>query len=61
MLESVTRNVSVSSMSRFSRGGWIDRLKTVWYVIGAASPLILAGLAVAGSTSRTASTWSART
>ncbi|GAA2383798.1 ATP-binding cassette domain-containing protein [Streptomyces coeruleofuscus] len=25
MLESVTRNVSVSSMSRFSRGGWIDR------------------------------------
>ncbi|WP_030936652.1 sugar ABC transporter ATP-binding protein [Streptomyces sp. NRRL S-646] len=25
MLESVTRNVSVSSMSRFSHGGWIDR------------------------------------
>ncbi|MWA14794.1 sugar ABC transporter ATP-binding protein [Streptomyces sp. BA2] len=25
MLESVTNNVSVSSMSRFSRGGWIDR------------------------------------
>ncbi|WP_406441177.1 sugar ABC transporter ATP-binding protein [Streptomyces sp. NBC_01613] len=25
MLESVTRNVSVSSMSRFSRGGWMDR------------------------------------
>ncbi|MEV0975302.1 sugar ABC transporter ATP-binding protein [Streptomyces sp. NPDC049915] len=25
MLESVTRNVSVSSLSRFSRGGWIDR------------------------------------
>lgn len=25
MLESVTRNVSVSTMSRFSRGGWIDR------------------------------------
>ncbi|MEU5897459.1 MULTISPECIES: sugar ABC transporter ATP-binding protein [Streptomyces] len=25
MLESVTRNVSVSSMSRFSRGGWVDR------------------------------------
>ncbi|MFJ8591315.1 sugar ABC transporter ATP-binding protein [Streptomyces sp. NPDC093598] len=25
MLESVTRNVSLSSMSRFSRGGWIDR------------------------------------
>jgi ribose transport system ATP-binding protein len=25
MLESVTRNVSVSSMSRFSQGGWIDR------------------------------------
>ncbi|MFD5162912.1 sugar ABC transporter ATP-binding protein [Streptomyces hawaiiensis] len=25
MLESVTRNVSVSSMSRFARGGWIDR------------------------------------
>ncbi|MDQ0584453.1 sugar ABC transporter ATP-binding protein [Streptomyces rishiriensis] len=25
MLESVTRNVSVASMSRFSRGGWIDR------------------------------------
>ncbi|MFD5567709.1 sugar ABC transporter ATP-binding protein [Streptomyces cadmiisoli] len=25
MLESVTRNVSVSSMSRFSRAGWIDR------------------------------------
>ncbi|MFD5280231.1 sugar ABC transporter ATP-binding protein [Streptomyces rubrogriseus] len=25
MLESVTRNVSVSAMSRFSRGGWIDR------------------------------------
>ncbi|WP_128378946.1 sugar ABC transporter ATP-binding protein [Streptomyces cavernae] len=25
MLESVTRNVSVSSMSRFSRGGWLDR------------------------------------
>ncbi|CAM5630660.1 putative Ribose import ATP-binding protein RbsA 1 [Streptomyces afghaniensis 772] len=25
MLESVTRNVSVSSMSRFSSGGWIDR------------------------------------
>ncbi|MFF4277033.1 sugar ABC transporter ATP-binding protein [Streptomyces sp. NPDC001536] len=25
MLESVTRNVSVSSMSRFSRVGWIDR------------------------------------
>ncbi|MGV9555482.1 sugar ABC transporter ATP-binding protein [Streptomyces sp. NPDC003522] len=24
MLESVTRNVSVSSLSRFSRGGWID-------------------------------------
>ncbi|MBO0512855.1 ATP-binding cassette domain-containing protein, partial [Streptomyces beijiangensis] len=25
MLESVTRNVSVSSMSRFSHGGWVDR------------------------------------
>ncbi|AKZ59309.1 fused L-arabinose transporter subunit of ABC superfamily: ATP-binding components [Streptomyces ambofaciens ATCC 23877] len=25
MLESVTRNVSVSAMSRFSRGGWIDQ------------------------------------
>ncbi|MEU6820063.1 sugar ABC transporter ATP-binding protein [Streptomyces atriruber] len=25
MLESVTRNVSVSSMSRFSHGGWLDR------------------------------------
>ncbi|MEU2262016.1 sugar ABC transporter ATP-binding protein [Streptomyces sp. NPDC019645] len=25
MLESVTRNVSVSSLSRFSRGGWLDR------------------------------------
>ncbi|MET9717004.1 sugar ABC transporter ATP-binding protein [Streptomyces rochei] len=25
MLESVTRNVSVSAMSRFSRGGWLDR------------------------------------
>ncbi|MEU0220832.1 sugar ABC transporter ATP-binding protein [Streptomyces sp. NPDC006265] len=25
MLESVTRNVSVSSMTRFSRAGWIDR------------------------------------
>jgi ribose transport system ATP-binding protein len=25
MLESVTRNVSVSSMSRFSYGGWLDR------------------------------------
>lgn len=25
MLESVTRNVSVSSMSRFSYGGWMDR------------------------------------
>lgn len=25
MLESVTRNVSVSTMSRFSRGGWLDR------------------------------------
>ncbi|MFJ9667977.1 sugar ABC transporter ATP-binding protein [Streptomyces sp. NPDC101219] len=25
MLESVTRNVSVSTMSRFSRAGWIDR------------------------------------
>ncbi|MEU3235510.1 sugar ABC transporter ATP-binding protein [Streptomyces anthocyanicus] len=25
MLESVTRNVSVSAMSRFSHGGWIDR------------------------------------
>jgi ribose transport system ATP-binding protein len=25
MLESVTRNVSVSSMSRFAQGGWIDR------------------------------------
>ncbi|MGW4676060.1 sugar ABC transporter ATP-binding protein [Streptomyces sp. NPDC004324] len=25
MLESVTRNVSVSSLSRFSRAGWIDR------------------------------------
>ncbi|MBU6535224.1 sugar ABC transporter ATP-binding protein [Streptomyces sp. NPDC057245] len=25
MLESVTRNVSVSAMSRFSRGGWMDR------------------------------------
>ncbi|WP_330286649.1 sugar ABC transporter ATP-binding protein [Streptomyces sp. NBC_00576] len=25
MLESVTRNVSVSSMSRFARGGWINR------------------------------------
>jgi ribose transport system ATP-binding protein len=25
MLESVTRNVSVSSLSRFSRGGWVDR------------------------------------
>ncbi|MBG0851170.1 sugar ABC transporter ATP-binding protein [Streptomyces spinoverrucosus] len=25
MLESVTRNVSVSSMSRFSKAGWIDR------------------------------------
>ncbi|WP_030667958.1 sugar ABC transporter ATP-binding protein [Streptomyces sp. NRRL B-1347] len=27
MLESVTRNVSVSSMSRFSHGGWLDRGK----------------------------------
>ncbi|EPH41781.1 sugar ABC transporter ATP-binding protein [Streptomyces aurantiacus] len=27
MLESVTRNVSVSSMSRFSYGGWLDRAK----------------------------------
>ncbi|MEU6658134.1 sugar ABC transporter ATP-binding protein [Streptomyces sp. NPDC046821] len=27
MLESVTRNVSVSSMSRFSYGGWLDRGK----------------------------------
>ncbi|WP_404827647.1 sugar ABC transporter ATP-binding protein [Streptomyces aureocirculatus] len=27
MLESVTRNVSVSSMSRFSYGGWVDRGK----------------------------------
>ncbi|MEV0844712.1 sugar ABC transporter ATP-binding protein [Streptomyces sp. NPDC049954] len=27
MLESVTRNVSVSSMSRFSRGGWLERGK----------------------------------
>ncbi|MGW1887626.1 sugar ABC transporter ATP-binding protein [Streptomyces sp. NPDC001970] len=25
MLESVTRNVSLSSLSRFSRGGWLDR------------------------------------
>ncbi|MFJ7420743.1 sugar ABC transporter ATP-binding protein [Streptomyces uncialis] len=25
MLESVTRNVSVSTMSRFARGGWVDR------------------------------------
>ncbi|WP_433544631.1 sugar ABC transporter ATP-binding protein (plasmid) [Streptomyces sp. CA-294286] len=25
MLESVTRNVSLSTLSRFSRGGWIDR------------------------------------
>ena len=25
MLESVTRNVSVSSLSRFARAGWIDR------------------------------------
>ncbi|MGW1721766.1 sugar ABC transporter ATP-binding protein [Streptomyces sp. NPDC002306] len=25
MLESVTRNVSVSSLARFARGGWIDR------------------------------------
>ncbi|NEY31287.1 ATP-binding cassette domain-containing protein [Streptomyces sp. PRKS01-65] len=25
MLESVTRNVTVSSLSRFARGGWIDR------------------------------------
>ncbi|MDN3293865.1 sugar ABC transporter ATP-binding protein [Streptomyces ficellus] len=25
LLESVTRNVSVSSLSRFSRGGWLDR------------------------------------
>ncbi|WP_328446296.1 sugar ABC transporter ATP-binding protein [Streptomyces sp. NBC_00386] len=25
MLESVTRNVSLSSMSRYARGGWIDR------------------------------------
>ncbi|MFB7598584.1 sugar ABC transporter ATP-binding protein [Streptomyces sp. NPDC056160] len=25
MLESVTRNVSVSSLARFSRGGWLDR------------------------------------
>ncbi|MGV9341154.1 sugar ABC transporter ATP-binding protein [Streptomyces sp. NPDC003688] len=25
MLESVTRNVSVSTLSRFARGGWIDR------------------------------------
>ncbi|MDI3406692.1 sugar ABC transporter ATP-binding protein [Streptomyces cavernicola] len=25
MLESITRNVSVSSMSRFSHGGWLDR------------------------------------
>ncbi|WP_138894216.1 sugar ABC transporter ATP-binding protein [Streptomyces chryseus] len=25
MLESVTRNVSVSTLSRFSRGGWLDR------------------------------------
>ena len=25
MLESVTRNVSVSTLSRFSRGGWVDR------------------------------------
>ncbi|MEI5097559.1 sugar ABC transporter ATP-binding protein [Streptomyces sp. PmtG] len=27
MLESVTRNVSVSTLSRFSRGGWLDRAK----------------------------------
>ncbi|MDJ0462751.1 sugar ABC transporter ATP-binding protein [Streptomyces sp. H27-C3] len=27
MLESVTRNVSVSTLSRFSRGGWLDRGK----------------------------------
>ena len=27
MLESVTRNVSVSSLPRFSRGGWLDRAK----------------------------------
>ncbi|WP_037707906.1 MULTISPECIES: sugar ABC transporter ATP-binding protein [Streptomyces] len=27
MLESVTRNVSVSSLRRFSRGGWLDRAR----------------------------------
>ncbi|MBO8193752.1 sugar ABC transporter ATP-binding protein [Streptomyces oryzae] len=27
MLESVTRNVSVSSLPRFSRGGWLDRVR----------------------------------
>lgn len=27
MLESVTRNVSVSSLPRFSRGGWLDRAR----------------------------------
>ncbi len=27
MLESVTRNVSVSSLPRFSRGGWLDRTR----------------------------------
>jgi ribose transport system ATP-binding protein len=27
MLESVTRNVSLSSLPRFSRGGWLDRVR----------------------------------
>ncbi|MFF2012083.1 sugar ABC transporter ATP-binding protein [Streptomyces sp. NPDC058195] len=41
MLESVTRNVSVSSVSRFARGGWIDRAAELRAARGATRALSL--------------------
>ncbi len=32
----------------FNQNGWLDRLKFVWYWLGVASPLVLAGLAFLG-------------
>ncbi|MFF7259069.1 sugar ABC transporter ATP-binding protein [Streptomyces sp. NPDC008159] len=41
MLESVTRNVSVSTMSRFARVGWIDRSAEYWAARAATRELSL--------------------
>ena len=32
----------------FNRGGWIDRLRYVWYGLGVVTPLLMAGLAIVG-------------